>query len=246
VTLASGLIQAIPEIARNPASIATTLAQQLPLASTFFLTFTMQQAAGSAGNLLQVVTIVFYFIKLIILGGTPRSVFKQKYSMPTPSWGQTFPNTTIIAIIGTFEPVVYTPKLIERHHLGISYMIISPVINGFATAAFFLSYIVNKYLYTWVVSDTGANRPDHAEADSPLSDQIDQPPHSDTGGLFFPKAITHLFVGLYIQQIALCTLFFLARNTAGKVSALPQAILMVILCCITVSTRVAVTSHPAF
>jgi hypothetical protein len=32
-------------------------------------------------------------------------------------------------------------------------MIISPVITGFAVAAFALSYIIYKYLYTWVVSD---------------------------------------------------------------------------------------------
>jgi hypothetical protein len=91
---------AFQEIGRNPSSVATILANQLPLASTFFLTFTMQRAAGAAGNLLQIITIVFYFIKLVLQGGTPRSVFKQKYSMQTPDWGQTFPNSTIIAIIG--------------------------------------------------------------------------------------------------------------------------------------------------
>lgn len=66
-------------------------------------------------------------------------------------------------------------------------------------------------------------------------EQIDQPPSSDTGGLFFPKAITHLFVGLYIQQIALCALFFLARNANNNVSAIPQAVLTIILIVTTVS-----------
>jgi len=37
--------------------------------------------------------------------------------------------------------------------IGIAYMIISPVITGFAVAAFALSYIIYKYLYTWVVSN---------------------------------------------------------------------------------------------
>jgi len=37
---------------------------------------------------------------------------------------------------------------------------------------------------------------------------------TDTGGLFFPKAIQHVFVGLYIQQICLTALFFLAKTYA--------------------------------
>ena len=59
----------------------------------------------------------------------------------------------------------------------------SPVINGFALVAFFLFYFLYKYLLTWV---------------------IDQPPSSDNGGLFFSKAISHIFVGLHVQQFCLC------------------------------------------
>ncbi|KAI0310000.1 hypothetical protein OF83DRAFT_1071203 [Amylostereum chailletii] len=58
-----------------------------------------------------------------------------------------------------------------------------------------------KYLLTWV---------------------NDQPPASDTGGLFFPKALHHVFVGLYIQQVCLCALFFLGK-------AIPQGALMVVI-----------------
>jgi hypothetical protein len=39
VTLASGLVKAIPAIAQNPGSAVTLLATQLPAASTFFLTY---------------------------------------------------------------------------------------------------------------------------------------------------------------------------------------------------------------
>lgn len=110
LTLASGLITAIPQIVSNPVSIPGTLAERLPLASTFFLTFTMQKAAASAGSLLQIVQIVIYFVKLIIQGGTPRSVYKQKYTMRRPEWGETFPNSTIIAIIcesGSIDSFLY-------------------------------------------------------------------------------------------------------------------------------------------
>lgn len=47
------------------------------------------------------------------------------------------------------------------------------------------------------------------------------PPSTETGGQFYPKAIGHIFVGLYIEQICLAGLFFLARDSEGKPSAIP-------------------------
>jgi hypothetical protein len=94
------------------------------------------------------------------------------------------------------------------------YSIISPIINGLAFAAFCLFYFMYKYLFTWV---------------------NDQPPSSETGGLFFPKAMNHVFVGLYIQQVCLCALFFLAQNEKSKPSAIPEGALMIVLIVFTVS-----------
>lgn len=98
--------------------------------------------------------------------------------------------------------------------IAIAYMIISPIINGLAMLAFLANYHVQKYLFLYV---------------------IDQPADRDTGGLFFPKAMDHLFVGLYISEVCLCALFFLARDADGKVSALPQAIIVIVLVFVTVS-----------
>lgn len=73
VTLASGLIAAIPQIANNPGSAVTLLAQQLPSASTFFLTFFVTSLfSGAAGMLLQVVPLVLFYVFLMLLGSTPR------------------------------------------------------------------------------------------------------------------------------------------------------------------------------
>jgi hypothetical protein len=91
-------------------------------------------------------------------------------------------------------------------------MVVAPVINGFGAAFALLSYVVYKYLFIWV---------------------INQQPQKDTGGEFFLKAVTHLFVGMYIQQACLCALFFLARD-----SSLVQGIFMAILIVFTVSWRV--------
>ncbi|OJA10645.1 hypothetical protein AZE42_04527 [Rhizopogon vesiculosus] len=103
-----------------------------------------------------------------------------------------------------------------------AYSIISPIINGLACFTFFLFYLLYKYLFLY---------------------RYTQPPSADTGGLFFPKALQHVFVGMYVQQICLCALFFLARNNNdkpstptcnnGKPSAIPEGALMVVLIVIT-------------
>ena len=98
--------------------------------------------------------------------------------------------------------------------ITLGYSIISPIINGLAFGAFVLFYLLYKYLFTWV---------------------NDQPHSSDTGGLFFPKAIQHLFVGLYVQQLCLCALFFLAQNSDNKPSAIPEGALMIVLIIFTAS-----------
>ena len=62
-----------------------------------------------------------------------------------------------------------------------------------------------------------------------------QPTTTDTGGLFYPKAFQHVLTGLYVQQICLCALFFLAVDSNGSHSSVPEGALMVVLIVITVS-----------
>ncbi|KAI0261640.1 hypothetical protein BC834DRAFT_895208 [Gloeopeniophorella convolvens] len=196
VTLASGLIAALPGLVNDPSSVPTLLAQNLPKSSTFFLTYVLLQGlSGTAGGFLQVVPLVLYYVKITLLGSTPRSVYRIKYSPRASKWGTLFPTITQLVVI------------------TLGYSIISPIINGLAFAAFFLFYMLYKYLFTWV---------------------NDQSPSSDTGGLFFPKAIQHIFVGLYVQQVCLCALFFLAQNENKKPSAIPEGALMVVLIIFTI------------
>ena len=107
------------------------------------------------------------------------------------------------------------------------YSVIAPIINGFAFVTFFLLYMLYKYLFTWV---------------------NDHPPSSDTGGLFFPKAIQHVFVGLYVQQICLCALFFLPLGDNNNIpSGIPEGALMVVLIIFTVGiVDVRTLSIPAY
>jgi len=64
---------------------------------------------------------------------------------------------------------------------AITYSVISPLINGLAFGTFFAFYQLYKYLFLWI---------------------YEQKPSSDTGGLFFPKAIQQVFVGLYIEEVS--------------------------------------------
>ena len=92
-------------------------------------------------------------------------------------------------------------------HAALAYSIISPIINGLSLATFFLFYHLWKFQFLWQVDGTAGG---------------------ETGGLFFPKAIQHIFVGLYIQQICLAALFFLARDENQNASAIPEGALMIV------------------
>jgi hypothetical protein len=148
-----------------------------------------------AGGFLQAVPLAVYYVKLFLLGSTPRSVYGIKYGLRNVAWGTAFPEITLLVVI------------------TLGYSIIAPIINGLACATFFLFYMMYKYLFLWVYQ---------------------QPSTSDTGGLFFPKAIGHIFVGMYVQQVCLAALFFLAQNQDKKPGAIPEAVLMIVLIVITV------------
>ncbi|KAK7044665.1 kinase domain-containing protein [Favolaschia claudopus] len=191
ITISSGIVAALPELLKNPSSVPTLLAQKLPQASTFFLTYTILQGlSGTAGGFLQIVPLIVYYVKLFLLGSTPRAVYGIKYGARNVAWGTLFPGITLLVVI------------------ALVYSVISPIINGLACFTFFAFYQLYKYLFLY---------------------QFEQPPSSDTGGLFFPKAITHMFVGMYIQQICMAGLFFLARDQADKASSAPQGVLMIVL-----------------
>ena len=193
MSLASGIIKALPGLISDPSSIPSLLAQNLPQASTFFLTYILLQGlTGTAGGFLQAVTLLLHYIKLKLLGSTPRSIYDLKYGARSVAWGTLFPSTTLIIVI------------------GLGYSIIAPVINGLVCVCMLLFYVLYKYLFLWV---------------------LEQPASSDTGGLFFPKAINHIFVGLYVQQVLLAALFFLAAK--GTPTPIPEGALMIVLILVT-------------
>ncbi|KDN33516.1 hypothetical protein RSAG8_13393, partial [Rhizoctonia solani AG-8 WAC10335] len=123
VTISSRITAALPQLASNPTNVSIILAENLPEASTPFLTYAiLHRLAGSAGGLLQVVPLVLYHVKLYILGSTPRSIYKTKYLLCNVAWGTIFPLMALITII------------------GLAYSIASPLINCLIFFVFFLFY----------------------------------------------------------------------------------------------------------
>lgn len=195
VTLSSGLVAAIPALANNPGSAVTILAQELPKASTFFLTYIVTTTlSGAAGALLQIVGVILYYLKIHLLSSTPRSVYGIRSSMSSVAWGTLFPNITLLTVI------------------GISYAIVSPIVNGFIFMGFSLFWFVYKYLFIYV---------------------MDLPAANETAGQFFPLAIQQVFVGVYIGQVFLAALFFFVQDAQGNQAAIAEGGLMIALIILT-------------
>ncbi|EST05666.1 protein of unknown function DUF221 [Kalmanozyma brasiliensis GHG001] len=97
--------------------------------------------------------------------------------------------------------------------IGIGYVVIAPIVNIFVVFTFFLFYLGYKYLFLYV---------------------YDNKPAGETSGLFFGKAIRHLFAGLYVEMVMLTAIFFLAQsedaNGGNRMqSAIPEGAFMIIL-----------------
>ncbi|KAG9007929.1 hypothetical protein FRB93_006948 [Tulasnella sp. JGI-2019a] len=202
VTISSSLTVTIPAIAENPSSAVSILATQLPDVATFFLTYTITTGlSGAASALLQIGSLIMFYINRWLFGDTPRKAYQKTFVMPNTDLGVQLPRISLLAAI------------------ALAYSVISPIINGLAVLSFFLLWVAYKYLFTWV---------------------YDQPQAQDTGGLYFPLGLSNLFVGLYIEQLCLMGLFFLATDAQGRRSALPQGILMVVLIAITLTAQILI------
>lgn len=106
---------------------------------------------------------------------------------------------------GTFYPI-YT----NLGAIGVVYTIISPLIMPMCLIAFSLFYIAYRYQFIFCTYN-------------PV----------DSSGLYFPRAINHLFVGVYVMELCLIGLFFLVRDENNSASCTPQAIVMIVVFFIT-------------
>lgn len=129
----SGSAVATLTSATNITAIPETLATQLPKAANYFFSYMILQALStSSGTLLQLVTLIFWFVLPKLFDSTAREKWKRNTTLPSVSWGTYFPVYTNFACI------------------ALVYSVIAPIIIIFAVITFALLWIANRYNMLYV------------------------------------------------------------------------------------------------
>lgn len=141
VTISGGLVNFFSNAASDPGSIVRTLASNLPKASNYFFSYlTVQALSSSASALLQVGSLLGWFILAPMFDSTARAKWRRQTRLNDIQWGTFFPPFTNFAVI------------------GIIYSIISPLIMVFVVFIFGLFWIVYRFNILFVFQfrqDTG-------------------------------------------------------------------------------------------
>lgn len=101
VTITSAASSVVTKIIDNPTSAASLLANNLPLASNFYLTYIVLQGLSfTSGALLQIGGLLVGKILGKLLDKTPRKMYTRWSSLAGLGWGTVFPVVTLLAVIG--------------------------------------------------------------------------------------------------------------------------------------------------
>ncbi|KAI1650795.1 DUF221-domain-containing protein [Daldinia loculata] len=139
VTIASSATAVAAQISKNPGSITSVLAENLPKASNFYISYFIVQGLGVAASVLsQVAGFVIFTIMYKFLAGTPRALYNKWANLSAISWGSVLPVYTNIAVI------------------SITYAAIAPLVLGFATVGLSLFYLAWRY-NVFFVTDTSVD-----------------------------------------------------------------------------------------
>ncbi|KAL4400225.1 phosphate metabolism protein 7 [Malassezia pachydermatis] len=174
---------------KDPAGFVATISGVIPKASTFFLEYVfLLGLSGAAGILLQIVPLILYYAKLFLLSSSPRTIWHLRNDMSAPAWGVLYGSTMLIVV------------------LALSYMVLAPVMNGFASVTFFTYYLAYRYMFMYV---------------------YDCKPQNETAGLFFPRAISFTFVGIYVSTFVVALMYFF--NSGANTAFVAMGVLTILL-----------------
>jgi len=127
-TFASGAASVGKQIAEDPSSAPTLLAQNIPTASNFYISyFVLTGLSTFGGTLANIAALAIYVVLGAILDKTPRKKYNRYINISGISWGSAYPKYTTIAVI------------------AIVYSMIAPLVLGFATVGLLLLYIAFRY-----------------------------------------------------------------------------------------------------
>jgi hypothetical protein len=194
VSISGSLISFLTGAAESPKSVSAELAQTLPKAANYFMSYVLIKAlTGSGSALLQPYTLLVYCFSAI-LDVTPRQKWERQAKLATIEWARLFPPLTNIAVI------------------GIAFSVVAPIVLIFVSLAFVLYWFVYRYNILYVYQYT-----------------------FDSGGRFFISAMKQLFAGLYVMELCLIGIFFLARGPQGQPSCSAQAFAMTAVLLLTIA-----------
>lgn len=143
-TISSSASSTVTQIAEEPTQAMYLLSENLPKASNFYIAYIILQGLSvSSGALLQIVTLILFYVMGVLLDKTPRKKWNRFTKLSKPSWGTVFPVFTNLAVI------------------TLTYAIISPLIVLFATVGFFLVYVAYLYNLTYAFAEGPDSRGMH-------------------------------------------------------------------------------------
>lgn len=133
VTLASSASSVVTQIINDPTSAMQLLANNLPKASNFFISFIIFQGWLTSGStLFQIVPLVLYYLLGSLLDKTVRRKWARFNGLDGMTWGTTF---------GAFSNLAC---------VTLAYAVISPMILVFSCVGFFLIFIAMSYVITYI------------------------------------------------------------------------------------------------
>jgi calcium permeable stress-gated cation channel len=133
VSIAGGAIATLQDTVNDIQSIPNVLAKNLPKSSNYFFSYMILQALStSSGALLQIGTLVVWFVVSRILDNTARNKWQRQTTLPNITWGSFFPVYTNFACI------------------ALIYSIIAPLISIFAIITFSLLWFAQRYNMIYV------------------------------------------------------------------------------------------------
>jgi len=132
-TISSGTAAVVTKIIQDPGSAPALLAENLPKASNFYLTyFVLQGLASPANNLVDYSELFQYWFYEYIWDKTPRQKFQTYAEMRGTPWAAWYPKFTNFFII------------------AVAYACIQPLILGFAGIGLCFFYLSYRYMLLYI------------------------------------------------------------------------------------------------
>lgn len=133
-TFSSGAAAVAAQIAQDPKSAPRLLAESLPKASNFYITYFILQGLGSASSTIVNYSDLFeYLFYEYFWDKSPREKFQTYASMKGTPWASWYPKFTNFLVI------------------AIAYSCVAPIVLGFATVGIFLYYLAYRHQMLYIV-----------------------------------------------------------------------------------------------